>query len=61
MIGLKKQQKRVSQPSFAMVFALFLVISIAAEGMYDQVKLIIYIVSRRITPFTLFIAFMLYF
>jgi len=44
-----------------MVFALFLVISIAAEGMYDQVKLLVYIGSRGMTPFTLFIAFMLYF
>lgn len=44
-----------------MVLALTLVISIAAEGMYDQVKLILLIIEEPKTPFSVFIAFMLYF
>lgn len=44
-----------------MVLALTLVIAIAADGMYDQVKLILYIVQEPKTPFTVFVAFMLYF
>ena len=43
-----------------MVFALILVIAIAADGMYDQVKLILLIFNEEKSIFTVFIMFMLY-
>lgn len=44
-----------------MILSLLLVIAYVSDGMFDQVKLILNIVQEDLSPFSIFIAILLYF